>query len=75
MDKIITVLKLLPVIIEAIKAIEQTLPGQGSGEKKLALLREVLEVTDSSVTALWPTLSKVVDVLVKTCNATGVFQK
>ena len=75
MDKIITVLKLLPVIIEAIKALEQALPGQGSGEKKLALLREVLEVTDSSVTALWPTLSKVVDVLVKAFNATGVFQK
>lgn len=75
MDKVILVLKLLPAIIEAMKALEQAFPAKGAGETKLQALREVLEVLDSSMTALWPSVEKVVQVLVKAFNATGVFQK
>lgn len=75
MQNVIMILKLLPAIIEAIKAIELALPGQTAGEAKLALLREILEAVDQSTQQLWPAISKVVEVLVKAFNATGVFQK
>lgn len=75
MQNVILILKLLPAIIEAIKAIEASLPGQTAGEAKLALLREIIEVVDQSTQQIWPAISKVVEVLVKAFNATGVFQK
>lgn len=75
MEKIILVLKMLPVIIAAIKAIEDAIPGNGKGEQKLAMLRQILELTDSTITNLWPTIESVVKVLVNTFNDTGTFKK
>ena len=75
MQNVILILKLLPAIIEAIKALELALPGKTAGEAKLALLREILEAVDQNISQLWPAISKVVEVLVKAFNATGVFQK
>ena len=75
MDKVLMILKLLPVLIEAIRAIEQAVPGEGKGELKLKMLREVLEVVDSSMQTLWPTVAQVVGVLVGTFNSVGTFQK
>jgi hypothetical protein len=75
MDKVLMILKLLPVLIEAIRAIEQAVPGEGKGELKLKMLREVLEVVDSSMQTMWPTVAKVVGVLVGTFNSVGTFQK
>lgn len=69
------VLKMLPVIIAAIKAIEDAIPGNGKGEQKLAMLRQILELADGTITSLWPTIESVVKVLVKTFNDTGVFKK
>ena len=75
MQNVILILKMLPAIIEAIKALELALPGKTTGEAKLALLREILEAVDQNISQLWPAISKVVEVLVKAFNATGVFQK
>ena len=68
MNNLILVVKLLPVIIEAIRAIEQAVPGQGKGEQKLAALRGILEVLDSGIVAIWPQVSKVVGILVEAMN-------
>lgn len=75
MEKLMLVLKMLPVIIAAIKAIEEAIPGNGKGEQKLAMLRQILELADGTITNLWPTIESVVKVLVKTFNDTGVFKK
>lgn len=75
MNAVITILKLLPAIIEAIKAIEAAIPGQGNGEKKLATLREILEAVDGGVAAMWPQISATIGVLVKVFNTTGTFAK
>ena len=69
------VLKMLPVIIAAIKAIEEAIPGNGQGEQKLAMLRQILELADGAATNIWPTIEGLVKVLVKTFNDTGVFKK
>ena len=75
MDKLFLVIKLLPVIIEALKAIENAIPGEGKGEQKLSALRGVLEAVDGSLKDLWPSIEKVVGVLVNVFNNTGVFKK
>ena len=69
------VLKMLPVIIAAIKAIEEAIPGNGQGEQKLAMLRQILELADGTIPNIWPTIEGLVKVLVKTFNDTGVFKK
>lgn len=75
MDKILMVIKLLPALIEAIKVLELALPGVGQGEQKLVALRGILEAIDSNVKDLWPSIEKVVGVLVGVFNNTGVFKK
>jgi len=68
------VLSLIPALIQAIKAIEEAIPGEGKGEMKLAAIRQIIETVYGQAFTLWPTLKSVVDILVKTFNATGVFQ-
>lgn len=75
MQNIFMVLKLLPLIIEAIKALEAAIPMTDKGGEKMAALREVLTVADGAVDALWPTIEKVVGILVGLFNKTGVFSK
>ena len=75
MDKILEVFKLIPVIIELIKAIEQAIPGESKGEAKLVAVREILEIIDVGTKNLWPQISLIISVLVKTFNTTGVFSK
>lgn len=75
MDKILEVFKLIPVIIELIKTIEQAIPGESKGEAKLVAVREILEIVDVGTKNLWPQISLIISVLVKTFNTTGVFSK
>ena len=75
MDKILEVFKLIPVIIELMKAIEQAIPGESKGEAKLVAVREILEIMDVGTKNLWPQISLIISVLVKTFNTTGVFSK
>lgn len=75
MEKLILVLKLLPLIIETIKAIEAAIPGVGQGEAKLAAVRSILEVADTSIQNAIPTIEKVVSIVVDLLNKTGTFKK
>lgn len=76
------VLMLMPVLITAIRAIEEAIPGQGKGELKLAQIRQVLEhahrtVNDGMVgfEDIWPVLNSAVVNLVAAFNATGWAKK
>ena len=71
MDKIILIFKLIPAIMVAIQAIEEAIPGQGEGEKKLEAVRQMLSAVDSGVGALWPQIAGVVSTLVTLFNQTG----
>jgi hypothetical protein len=68
MDKIITVLRLLPAIVAAVRALEEALPTSGSGKDKLAALREIMVSIDTGVTAIWPAIEKAVSAIVKLMN-------
>lgn len=74
MNTIIMILNLIPALIQAIKAIEEAIPGSGKGEEKLSAIRSILESVDASATKLWPQISAVIGVLVGLLNRTGVFK-
>lgn len=75
MDKIFLVLKLIPLIIEVIKAIEAAIPGQGQGEAKLAAVRGILETADSTFNNSIPFIENIIKILVDLFNKTGTFNK
>ena len=63
MNAILTIFKLLPAIIAAMKTLEEIIPGTGKGEEKLAALRAMLEAIDTDVSKLWPQMSPVITIL------------
>lgn len=75
MEKFMQIVKLLPIIIEIIKAVEASIPGTGKGEQKLVAVREMLEMADVSIAQMWPSIEKMIGVLVRLFNNTGVFTK
>lgn len=75
MNYVVTIFQLIPAIIAAMKAIEEAIPGSGTGEQKLAAIRGMLEAVDGSYKNMWPQISGVVSVLVGLFNSTGVFKK
>lgn len=75
LEKITAVLKLLPAIIEAVKAVENLVSDTGQGAAKLQSIREILEAVSSQSATLWPEIQKVIAIIVGLANKTGVFPK
>jgi hypothetical protein len=75
MNTLKTIMLMLPFLIEAIKALEEAIPGQGQGEQKLAAIRTMIEILYEPAKEIMPLIEKVIGVLVNTFNATGVFRK
>ena len=75
MNYVVTIFQIVPAIIAAMKAIEDAIPGSGTGEQKLAAIRGMLETIDDSYKDLWPKISGVIGVLVNLFNTTSVFKK
>ena len=75
LEKITAVLKLLPAIIEAVKAVENLVSDTGQGAAKLQAIREILEAVSSQSATLWPEIQKVIAIIFGLANKTGVFPK
>jgi len=69
MNQLITLLRLLPAIVAAVKALEEALPVSGQGKSKLAALREIMTSVDAGVTAIWPMVETAVTAIVALMNA------
>jgi hypothetical protein len=76
------IISLLPLLIDAIKAIEEAVPGQGKGEQKLATIRTAVESAYGVATedlpkfeVLWAAVQKTINGLVCVFNSSGVFKK
>ena len=76
------VVSLLPLLIDAVRAVEAAMPQAGQGQAKLSLIRSTLEAAfnvtnDVTVTfaQVWPALEKTVGAVVGAFNTTGVFKK
>ena len=77
-----TILQLLPLIIQAVQAIEAAFPEGGNGKAKLEAIKGTLQGAYSvasdvtgSFEAVWPAISGAVSSVVALCNQTGIFRK
>ena len=73
MKILLLIVQLIPALISLIKAIEDALPAAGLGAEKLAAVRKIIEATFEGASEIWPTIEKVIGVLVSLFNSTGVF--
>jgi len=84
MKKLITILKLFPVILGAVKAVEEAIPLPGQGRKKLDLILDVIKTVyddgsdlardfswDKLVAIVVPMIAKIVDLH----NQLGLFSQ
>lgn len=69
------VLKLVPAIIDAMRALEQAVPESGYGNDKRNAIHDILAAINENIDKYWPTIEKVVSVLAGFFNKTGTFQK
>jgi len=76
------IISLLPLLIKAIQAVEEAIPGGGKGADKLELLKSLVQTayeTSNKVTVsfeqLWPSLAGTIQAIVKAFNNTGTFKK
>ena len=79
LEDALTVVKLIPVVIAAVKSIEEFIPVSGAGKQKMDLVLTTIQDSFDSVTSAWPTiqpiLEKLIAGLVNLANAFGVFKK
>ena len=73
MNNLLMALKLIPVLIEAIRSIEAAIPGSGQGKAKLDAVLNIIETVEKTATQL--PLQAIISTLVTLFNATGVFKK
>lgn len=66
---------LLPTLISLIQSVEQAIPESGKGAEKLALVKNILISTDSTLTPAWPAIESVVGAIVSLFNSIGTFSK
>ena len=84
MNTLLIILRIFPLVLAAVQAVEQAIPLPGQGKKKLDLVLDVLKSaydagTDLSASFSWeklltvvvPMIAKIVDLN----NALGLFQK
>ncbi len=76
------VIQLLPVVIEAIKAVEAAVPQGGQGTQKLEMVRGILQSAydvagnlEATFDQLWPVLRSAISGVVSVYNAAGTFKK
>lgn len=84
MNTLLIILKIFPLVLAAVQAVEQAIPLPGQGNKKLELVLDVLKSAyeasadltkqftwDKLVAVVVPMIAKIVDLH----NALGLFQK
>ncbi len=84
MNTLLIILKIFPLVLAAVQAVEQAIPLPGQGNKKLELVLDVLKSAydgsadlakqfswDKLVAVVVPMIAKIVDLN----NALGLFQK
>lgn len=75
MKVLLLVIQIVPALIQLIKSIEDILPNAGLGTDKLEAVRKIIEATYEGAAEIWPTIEKVIGVLVALFNKTGLFKK
>jgi len=74
METLFTILRLMPLIIQTVRAVEELVPVQGQGKAKLDMVLGVVNDSTQDAQTIAPVVARVVGRIVDLCNATGVFQ-
>lgn len=74
MKNLLLIVQLLPTLIQLIKNVEAAVPESGQGHTKLQMVRDILELVDESIPAIWPMLEKIIATIVAGLNAANVFR-
>jgi hypothetical protein len=75
MSTLLAILRILPAIIAAVKAIEDLFPGGGQGPAKLNLILDIIKTAGAEVEPLIPQITSVIGKVVAFANAVGAFTK
>lgn len=75
MGTLLTILKLFPLIVDAVKAIEEAAPIGGIGGDKLNLILDMIKQLGGEVSGLIEPITKVIGLVVSFFNKVGVFNK
>lgn len=75
MKTLLTIIQMLPALIQAVRQIEEFVPLPGAGKQKLELILGIVEDTVDDAKSMIPTIAKVVGRIVGLANAAGVFAK
>lgn len=70
-----TIITLIPLILDLIKAVEMAIPEGGKGKEKLAFIHDILTNLFPEVGAIWTQVEFVISRAVTLYNAIGVFRK
>ena len=73
MSKILKIMRLLPLIMTAVKTVEAMIPVSGAGKDKLDAVLGIVEDTTGDVAEVLPMVTKIVARFVNLGNATGTF--
>lgn len=74
MKLFLLIVAMLPALVDLLKALEMALPKSGMGSEKLATARKIIEATFDGAKEIWPTIEKVIGVLVGLFNTAGIFR-
>lgn len=74
MGTLLNILKLLPAIMTAVKALEEQVDLPGKGSDKLSLIIGIVQDLAGDISDLIPAVTKVVARVVTFFKATGVFK-
>ncbi len=67
----LAILKLLPVIMGSVKAVEEAAPVAGKGPQKLQLIIGILQLVSDEIGGMLPIVEKVIGLVVSFMNATN----
>ena len=71
----LAILGIIPALIKIIVAVEEAFPQSGAGKEKLEAVRQTLMIAYGGISDLWPSIEKIVAVIVSLANAIGAFKK
>lgn len=71
----LAIIQAIPLVIQAIKAIEAAIPQQGQGQAKLDAVLNIITAVNAELQQYLPQLTAIIATLVSLFNKTGAFTK
>lgn len=74
MSKLLMALRLIPVVLKAVRSIEEEIPLPKKGKEKLDFVLDVVEKANDTALNVRPIVEPIVNAAVKLFKVTGIFK-